>query len=76
MKWNRYCAYQFYGVIPAKAESSIPRHRWGLLDRPLSRAMTPLFDSIRTKFVLICSKLYSASCATFGINPFRIEQQR
>jgi tripartite-type tricarboxylate transporter receptor subunit TctC len=49
MKWNRCCAYQFSGVIPAKAGIRYSAPPLGLLDRPLSRAMTRLFDSIRAK---------------------------
>jgi hypothetical protein len=32
------------GVIPAKAGIQYPAASPGLLDRPLSRAMTPVFD--------------------------------
>ena len=47
-----YRAHQLCSVIPAKAGIQYSAASPGLLDRPLSRAMTRLCDFIGTKFAL------------------------
>jgi hypothetical protein len=41
MEWNEHSIHQLSAVIPRKSGESSTPQRLGLLDRPLSRAMTP-----------------------------------